>query len=107
MATANTLAAIAAGARQVEVTVNGIGERAGNTALEEVVMTLATRGEQFGGAYTNINKDRIVPTSRLLSDVTGLAGAGQQGDRRRRTRSRTRPASIRTACSRTARPTRS
>ena len=52
MATANTLAAIAAGARQVEVTVNGIGERAGNTALEEVVMALATRGEQFGGAFT-------------------------------------------------------
>ncbi len=45
MATANTLAAIAAGARQVEVTVNGIGERAGNTALEEVVMALATRGD--------------------------------------------------------------
>ena len=58
MATANTLAAIAAGARQVEVTINGIGERAGNTALEEVVMALATRGEQFGGAYTNINKER-------------------------------------------------
>ena len=72
MATANTLAAVAAGARQVEVTVNGIGERAGNTALEEVVMTLATRGEQFGGAYTNIRKDRIVPTSRLLSTITGL-----------------------------------
>jgi 2-isopropylmalate synthase len=72
MATANTLAAIAAGARQIEVTVNGIGERAGNTALEEVVMTLATRGEQFGGAFTNIRKERIVPTSRLLSTVTGL-----------------------------------
>src|SRR6478735_2211424 len=72
MATANTLAAIAAGARQAEVTVNGIGERAGNTALEEVVMALATRGEQFGGAFTNIKKDRIVPTSRLLTNVTGL-----------------------------------
>jgi len=72
MATANTLAAIAAGARQVEVTVNGIGERAGNTALEEVVMTLATRGEQYGGAYTNIKKERIVPTSRMLTNLTGL-----------------------------------
>jgi 2-isopropylmalate synthase len=72
MATANTLSAIASGARQVEVTVNGIGERAGNTALEEVVMTLATRGEQFGRAWTNVNKERIVPTSRLLSTITGL-----------------------------------
>lgn len=72
MGTANTLAAIAAGARQAEVTINGIGERAGNTALEEVVMALATRGEQFGGAYTNIKTDRIVPTSRLLSSITGL-----------------------------------
>ncbi|HQY31659.1 MAG TPA: 2-isopropylmalate synthase, partial [Thermomicrobiales bacterium] len=67
MATANTLAAVAAGARQVEVTVNGIGERAGNTALEEVVMILATRGEQYGGVHTNIKTERIVPTSRLLS----------------------------------------
>jgi 2-isopropylmalate synthase len=72
MATANTLAAVAAGARQVEVTMNGIGERAGNTALEEVVMTLATRGEQYGGVYTKVNKERIVPTSRLLSTITGL-----------------------------------
>ncbi len=72
MGTANTLAAIAAGARQAEVTVNGIGERAGNTALEEVVMALATRGEQFGGAYTNIRTDRIVPISRRLSGITGL-----------------------------------
>jgi 2-isopropylmalate synthase len=72
MGTANTLAAIAAGARQAEVTVNGIGERAGNTALEEVVMALTTRGDQFGGAYTNITSSRIVPTSRLISSITGL-----------------------------------
>src|SRR5215216_364382 len=71
MATANTLAAVAAGARQIEVTVNGIGERAGNTALEEVVMSLSTRGDQFGG-HTNIHKERIVPTSRLVSSITGL-----------------------------------
>jgi 2-isopropylmalate synthase len=71
MATANTLAAVAAGARQVEVTVNGIGERAGNTALEEVVMALSTRGDQFSG-HTRIQKDRIVPTSRLVSGITGL-----------------------------------
>jgi 2-isopropylmalate synthase len=72
MGTANTLAAIAAGARQAEVTVNGIGERAGNTALEEVVMALTTRGDQFGRAYTNITSSRIVPTSRLISSITGL-----------------------------------
>ena len=49
MATANTLAAVRAGARQVEVTINGIGERAGNTSLEEVVMALRTRPDTFGG----------------------------------------------------------
>ncbi len=72
MATANTLAAIGAGARQAEVTINGIGERAGNTALEEVVMALSTRGDTFGGAWTNVRKDRIVPASRLVSGITGL-----------------------------------
>src|ERR687898_2061997 len=73
MATANTLAAVGAGARQVEVTMNGIGERAGNTALEEVVMALATRGEQFGHATTSIEKARLVPTSRLVSGLTNVA----------------------------------
>ncbi len=72
MATANTLAAVRAGARQVEVTMNGIGERAGNTALEEVVMALATRGSQFGDGATRIRKDRLVPTSRLVSTLTGV-----------------------------------
>ena len=72
MATANTLAAVRAGARQVEVTMNGIGERAGNTSLEEVVMALATRGDQFGGGITRIRKDRLVPTSRLVSTLTGV-----------------------------------
>jgi 2-isopropylmalate synthase len=72
MGTANTLAAVGAGARQIEVTVNGLGERAGNTALEEVVMALATRGEQYGNAYTKINKERIVPISRLVAGITGL-----------------------------------
>lgn len=72
MATANTLAAVRAGARQVEVTMNGIGERAGNTSLEEVVMALATRGDQFGGAATRIHKDRLVPVSRLVSTLTGV-----------------------------------
>lgn len=72
MATANTLAAVNAGARQVEVTVNGIGERAGNTALEEVVMALKTRGEQFGGVHTGIETTRLVPTSRMVAGLTGL-----------------------------------
>ncbi len=72
MATANTLAAVRAGARQVEVTMNGIGERAGNTTLEEVVMAQATRGDQFGGGITRIRKDRLVPTSRLVSMLTGV-----------------------------------
>ena len=72
MASANTLAAVAAGARQVEVTINGIGERAGNTALEEVVMALATRGDQFGVGHTRIVTERLVPTSRLVSTLTGL-----------------------------------
>jgi 2-isopropylmalate synthase len=72
MATANTLAAVKAGARQVEVTMNAIGERAGNTSLEEVVMALATRGDQFGGGNTRIRTERLVPTSRLVSALTGL-----------------------------------
>ncbi len=72
MATANTLAAVRAGARQVEVTMNGIGERAGNTSLEEVVMALATRGDQFGGGTTRIRKERLVPASRLVSTLTGV-----------------------------------
>ena len=73
LGTANTLAAVGAGARQVEVTMNGIGERAGNTALEEVVMGLATRSSQFGGAWTRVEKHRLVPTSRLVSSLTGVA----------------------------------
>ena len=72
MATANTLAAVGNGARQVEVTMNGIGERAGNTALEEVVMALQTRGEQYGGVYTNVHTPRLVPTSRMVAGLTGV-----------------------------------
>ena len=71
MATANTLAAVEAGARQVEVTMNGIGERAGNTSLEEVVMALATRGDMFP-CETLIDTTQIVPASRLVSGVTGF-----------------------------------
>ena len=72
MATANTLAGVLNGARQVEVTVNGIGERAGNTSLEEVVMALKTRRDLFG-LETRINTRRIYPVSRLVSQLTGIS----------------------------------
>lgn len=72
MGTANTLAAIKAGARQVEVTVNGLGERAGNTAMEEVVMALRTRPEAFGNASTRVDTREFLPTSQLVSQLTGI-----------------------------------
>jgi 2-isopropylmalate synthase len=71
LATANTLAAIRAGARQAEVTINGIGERAGNTSLEEVVMSLGTR-PNFYLETTGIDTTKIYPTSRLVSSITGI-----------------------------------
>ena len=71
LATANTLTAIQNGARQVEVTVNGIGERAGNTSMEEVVMSLNTR-PNFFPYTTGITTTRIYPTSRLVSMITGI-----------------------------------
>ncbi|HEY0866590.1 MAG TPA: 2-isopropylmalate synthase [Fimbriimonas sp.] len=71
MATANTLAGVLAGARQVEVTVNGIGERAGNTALEEVVMALHIRKDKFE-VGTKIDSTQLLPTSRLVSRLTGM-----------------------------------
>ncbi len=67
---ANSLAAVAAGARQVECTINGIGERAGNAALEEIVMALRTRADKFN-VETGIRTQLLVPTSRLLANVTG------------------------------------
>jgi 2-isopropylmalate synthase len=72
MATANTLSAIEAGARQAEVTVNGIGERAGNTSLEEVVMALHTRKDFYSGLIPRIDTKQIVPTSKLVSHLTGI-----------------------------------
>lgn len=72
MATANTLAAIAAGARQAEVTVNGLGERAGNTSIEEVVMALRTRADAFGGPFTRIDARQLVAASQLVSRVTSF-----------------------------------
>lgn len=71
LAVANTLAGIEAGARQVECTVCGIGERAGNAALEEVVMALKTRSDKFG-YYTNIVTEEIARSARLLSSTTGV-----------------------------------
>lgn len=65
MATANTIAGIQAGARQVEVTINGIGERAGNTSLEEVVMTLKVHKDL--GLYTDIKTEKLAPLSHLVS----------------------------------------
>ena len=71
LAVANSLAAILNGARQVECTLNGIGERAGNTSLEEVVMALATR-KDFFDYYTEIVTQHIMKTSRLVSKLTGM-----------------------------------
>jgi 2-isopropylmalate synthase len=71
MAVANSLTAVAAGARQIECTINGIGERAGNCSLEEVVMALKTRSEFFG-LHTGVDTTRLYPTSRLVSGITGM-----------------------------------
>ena len=72
LATAKRLAGIQAGARQVEVTINGLGERAGNASLEEVVMALRTRPGEFHGATTNVATEQITATSRLASFLTGI-----------------------------------
>jgi 2-isopropylmalate synthase len=72
MAVANSLAAVQAGARQVECTINGIGERAGNCALEEVVMAVRTRADRLP-VTTGIDTRRLAPTSRLVAAVTGVA----------------------------------
>jgi 2-isopropylmalate synthase len=71
LATANTLAGLRAGARQVEVTINGIGERAGNAALEEVVMALRTR-EPIFKLHTGIETAELVPASKVVSGCTGM-----------------------------------
>src|SRR5210317_2221958 len=70
LAVANSLGAIEGGARQVECTINGIGERAGNCSLEEVVMALRTRQDYFG-ISTNVDTQKLYPTSRLVSSITG------------------------------------
>jgi 2-isopropylmalate synthase len=71
MAVANSLTAVVAGARQIECTINGIGERAGNCSLEEVVMAMRTR-DAFFNVRTNIQTTRLYPTSRLVSNITGM-----------------------------------
>lgn len=71
MAVSNSLAAVLGGARQIECTVNGIGERAGNTPLEEVVMAIKTRAKVFG-ADTSVNCREIYNSSRLVSSITGV-----------------------------------
>ncbi|KIX12420.1 2-isopropylmalate synthase [Dethiosulfatarculus sandiegensis] len=72
MAVANSLAGVKAGARQVEGCINGIGERAGNASVEEVVMAIATRHESLG-LKTGINKSKLFPTSRLVTMITGIS----------------------------------
>jgi 2-isopropylmalate synthase len=71
LAVANSLASVQSGAGQIECTINGIGERAGNCALEEVVMAIRTRADHFH-ASTGVNTLRLVPTSRLVSNITGM-----------------------------------
>jgi len=71
LAVANSLAAVKEGARQIECTINGLGERAGNCALEEVVMAVRTRADYFG-VQSRINTKRLLPASRLVSHVTGI-----------------------------------
>jgi 2-isopropylmalate synthase len=71
LAVANSLAAVEAGAGQVECTINGIGERAGNCSLEEIVMALRTRFDYYQ-ADTHVHSNRLVPTSRLVAGITGL-----------------------------------
>jgi 2-isopropylmalate synthase len=74
LAVANSLAAVRAGVRQIECTINGIGERAGNAALEEVVVALAVRKNSFG-VTTGVRLHELFPASRLLSEITGAAVA--------------------------------
>ncbi len=71
LAVANSLAGVEAGARQVECTINGLGERAGNAALEEVVMALRTRGDYYK-VNTRINSSKLCPISRLVSNITNM-----------------------------------
>ncbi len=72
LAVANSLASIENGARQVECTINGLGERAGNAALEEIVMALKTRADYYGGLDTNIHTKEILRASKMVANITGI-----------------------------------
>ncbi len=72
LSVSNSLAAVINGARQVECTMNGLGERAGNASLEEIVMAIKTRPDIFSGANTSINTKELYKTSRLVSKLTGM-----------------------------------
>jgi 2-isopropylmalate synthase len=71
LAVANSLAGVAAGARQVECAINGLGERAGNAALEEIVMAMRTRADYFDGTYTTVKTEELARTSRMVARLTG------------------------------------
>ncbi len=73
LAVSNSLSAVLAGARQIECTLNGIGERAGNTAMEEVVMAIKTRPDVFGGLDTRVDTGEIFSSSRLLCSTIGVS----------------------------------
>lgn len=97
MAVANSLAGVKiGGARQVECTINGLGERAGNTSLEEIVMAVKTRKDYFG-LDVGIDTSQIVPTSKLVSQITGFVVQPNKAGSAR-TRSHTHRASTRMAC---------
>ena len=95
LSTANSLAAVLNGAGQIECTINGIGERAGNCSLEEVVMALRTRRDIFN-ADTKINTEEIMRASRLVTKITGNSQCSRIRPLSARMPLRTNPASIRT-----------
>ena len=100
LAVANSLAAVEAGARQIECTINGIGERAGNCSLEEIVMVLKTRSGSLSRIDTGIHTEHLYPASQLLSARSSRSGRSRTRRSWGATRSRTRRASTRTATSR-------
>jgi 2-isopropylmalate synthase len=73
LAVANSLAGVAAGARQIECAINGLGERAGNAALEEIVMAVRTRGDYFGEVEVGVRSEELARTSRMVARLTGYA----------------------------------
>ena len=94
LAVANSLAAVKAGARQIECTINGIGERAGNCSLEEIVMVMKTRHDRYA-FETGIHTEHLFPASQMLSSIISF-GRSRTRPLWATMRSRTRRASIRT-----------